>query len=84
MGAAIQARTNAKNRQAREHLVKPGALRVSLHLLPVIVPNASDYVSKSVYTPVSELGSVGDDGRLSGWQRIVCARPQENATRSQD
>ena len=84
MGVAIQAGTNAKNRQAREHLAKPGALRVPLHLLPAIVPNASDHVSKSVCTPISEPGSVGDDGRLSGWQRIVCARPQENATRSRD
>ena len=27
MGVAIQAGTNAKNQQAREHLAKPGALR---------------------------------------------------------
>ena len=48
MGVAIQARTNAKNQQAREHLVKPGALRVPLHLLPAIVPNAFDHVSTNV------------------------------------
>jgi hypothetical protein len=33
MGAAIQARTDAKNRQAREHLAKPGALTFDPQLI---------------------------------------------------
>jgi hypothetical protein len=33
MGAAIQPRTNAKNRQAREHLAKPGALTFDPQLI---------------------------------------------------
>ena len=32
----------------------------------LLVPNAFNYVSKSVQTPISELGSFGNARRLSG------------------